>query len=841
MTARGNSRLTEWKGKKIALVAVAGLCAFLFAGGSPRAQEAIQSFGDAVNVPSDAKLFLEADTVIYSSNSAVVTAGGGVQIDYGGYKLVARQVVYNQKTRRLIAAGDVELQQPDGNRIYADSADITDDFADGFVNALRVETPDNTRFAAKGAVRERGSVTTFEQGVYTACEACKEHPERAPLWQVKARKIVWDQQEKVVRYYGAKFELFGAPIAYLPYFQSPDPTVKRKSGFLTPSFVSSSDLGYGLRVPYFFALSDSYDATVAGTYYSRQGFLGEAEFRQATGNGFYTLQAAGISQRDPDAFADDGLTFDVSSGAYRSRSPDFLNEERGMIGTIGRFDLSDRWTFGWDILAQSDQNFSNTYNIQNFGRTFHTSEIYLSGLGDRSFFDLRAERFDIQSLSDLDQDLQPDILPTLDYQTIDPSPIGGGEVQVDVNVVNLRRGDSDAGSLLICEQGFVINGGCDGRADDTTVGGLLNSNRVFPFRDDVFDRSVLEGDYSRGTASAEWRRTITTDGGLLLTPSLGVRGDVYQADMSIDGFGFPADPFVGRTAGVDLGGIDIDTSGFRGMATAGLEARYPVIIEAANSSHIIEPIAQLLVRPNETDVGQLPNEDAQSLVFSTANLFDKDKFSGFDRIEGGTRANVGLRYAGTFATGYAVDAMVGQSYRIAGDNPFDQVDLALVGFDSGLETDRSDYVGSLALATPVGFDFGALARFDEETLENRRTDLLTSYANQRGSIGVVYSFIGEQPTYGFPEDRSQVTANASLKLTQEWTAYGSLGYDLKNSTLISRSLGLGYLDECFSLTATYQSTEDNYQINDAQNQVMVRIGLRTIADTDFNYKLGDRN
>lgn len=812
MTARGNSRRVVTRGSGTALSAVLACCALLSGAASSAAQEALDTLGASVNVPGDAQLFLEADTVTYNSDSAVVTAGGGVQMDYGGYKLVAKKVVYNQKTRRLIASGDVELQQPDGNRIFADSADITDDFANGFVTALRIETPENTRFAAAGAARERGEVTTFERGVYTACEACKEHPERAPLWQVKARKIVWDQKEKVVRYYGAQFEFFGAPIAYLPYFQSADPTVKRKSGFLIPTISSSDERGYGLRVPYFFALSDSYDATVAGTYYTKQGFLGEVEFRQATGNGYYTLQAAGLSQRDPDAFF--------------PGTPDFNEVDRGMIGTIGRFDLSDRWTFGWDILAQSDQNFSNTYDIQNFTRTFHTSEIYLSGLGDRSFFDLRAQRFDIQSQNEFDQDVQPEILPTLDYQTIDPSPVGGGEVEVEANVTNLSRSEADGriGNFLLCEPAFVVNGGCSG----------LASQR---YREDYFDRSVLQGDYSRGTAAAEWRRTLTTDGGLLLTPSLGVRGDVYRADMSIDDASgaFFED-------GLPRGGIDIDNSGFRGMATAALEARYPVIVETATSSHIIEPIAQLLVRPDEADVGDLPNEDAQSLVFSTANLFNKDKFSGFDRIEGGTRANVGLRYAGTSVTGYSLDAMIGQSYRIAGENPFDQVDLALVGFDSGLETDRSDYVSSVELATPVGFNIGAQARFDEESFENRRTDLLTSYGGSRGSVGVVYSFIGAQPVYGFPEDRSQVTTSAALKLTEEWTAYGSLGYDVENSTVISRSFGLGYLDECFSILATYKTTEDNYQINDAQNEVMLRIGLRTIVDTDFSYDLdNDQN
>ncbi len=162
------------------------------------------------------------------------SAAGGVQIDYGPYKLVAKDIVYDQASRRLVASGDVELIEPTGNRIYADSIDVTDDFANGFVQALRIETPDNTRFAAGQAVRRDGAVTTFERGIYTACEACEKHPDRPPLWQVKARRIVWDQNAKVIRYYGARFELFGKPLAYLPYFASPDPTVKRQSGLLPP-------------------------------------------------------------------------------------------------------------------------------------------------------------------------------------------------------------------------------------------------------------------------------------------------------------------------------------------------------------------------------------------------------------------------------------------------------------------------------------------------------------------------------------------------------------------------------------------------------------------------------
>ncbi|MFD2236068.1 LPS-assembly protein LptD [Aureimonas populi] len=813
MRPRGFSRHSRpmWGRAKGALLVGVALGA-LAAAQPAFAQESLGALGGSVSVQEGTQLFLEADTVSYDSETSTVTASGGVQIDYGDYQLVARNIVYDQATRRLVAAGDVELIEPSGNRIYADAVDITDDFADGFVEALRIETPDNTRFASAQAARRDGAVMTLERGVYTACEACAEHPERAPLWQVKARRIVWDQEAQVVRYYGARFELFGAPIAYLPYFASPDPTVERRSGFLAPEFRGSSDTGTGIRIPYFWAIADDKDVTVAGTYYTKQGFLAEAEYRQAFESGYFTLKAAGIAQRDPEDF--DDYFFD-------SVNPPVLDtpsDNRGMIGSQAQFAINERWTFGWDALAQTDSNFSNVYEIEGFSDVYRASEIYLTGLGDRSFFDLRAQRFEAQTENTFSDDIQPYVLPSLDYEYISESPILGGEVELDINVTNIRRDDSSPAMLLVCQSAFLNNGICEG--------GSIEDR----FRTDVFRRTALEGDYARATAEAQWRTSTVTDFGLVLTPTLTGRGDLHRADMSSPGF-----PFDTAT----LGGIEVDETGGRAMATAAIEARYPWLIETAGTSHVIEPIGQLIVRPDEMEAGILPNEDAQSLVFNTTNLFSLDKFSGYDRMEGGTRANVGVKYAGVLGAGYFLDAVAGQSFHLGGENPYAVADLALLGYDSGLETDRSDYVSSLALTTPIGLVFGAQGRFDEEDLSLRRADLSAAYGTDNLSGSLTYSNIAEQPVYGFAEDRQQVTASASLRLSETLSTFGSLSYDIENESVISRSFGVGYADECFSLIAQYESTSDRYQLQSAESRVMFRLSLRTLVETEYSYDLGD--
>ena len=77
----------------------------------------------------------------------------------------------------------------------------------------------------------------------------------------------------------ARLEFFGVPLAYIPYFSAPDPTVKRKTGVLVPSFSSSTIFGVGVTVPYYWALAPDYDFTFTPMITTRQGPLLQGEWR----------------------------------------------------------------------------------------------------------------------------------------------------------------------------------------------------------------------------------------------------------------------------------------------------------------------------------------------------------------------------------------------------------------------------------------------------------------------------------------------------------------------------------------------------------------------------------
>ena len=752
------------------LCAGAAICA-LVVGTAPEAAAQV-----GVSVPDGEKMLLAADELIYDNDTGVVVASGGVQIDYGNYKLVADRVEYDQKSGRMKAFGAVEMVEPSGNRIHADELDVTDDFADGFVNALRIETPDNTRIAAESAERGGGR-TTFNKGVYTACEPCKDNPERAPFWQVKAKRVIQNGETKTIRMESATFELFGLPIAYLPYFEIPDHDKKRKTGFLTPSYGTSENLGYGLSVPFYWAISPSMEATFTGTYYNKQGFLGDVEFRQLFANGEHTLRMAGISQRQPNEF-DAGTSDAMETG-------------RGMIASQGQFRINPRWTFGWNAFLQSDNNFSRTYGIEGYGDSTVKSEVYLTGLSNRSYFDLRAYRFDIQdaTITNQTERQQAFVHPSLDYNRTFSDPVAGGELALKVGGYSLSR-----------------------KADDIKVRtGLATADPSFADRYRGF-----AGSNSRVSTELEWRRTFTTMNGLRLTPILAARGDVNSVQIDTA----PTD-YDGTFAG--------NGSHARGMVTAGLEASYPVLITAGNSSHVIEPIAQVFVRPDEQLAGGIPNEDAQSFVFDATSLFERDKFSGFDRTEGGTRANVGVRYSGQFGHGITTQAAFGQSYRLAGLNSFATPDLAQATRNSGLEDDASDFVGSMGLAIN-GFSLATSARFDKDDFRAERTDVRAGFTRGRLSTALTYSEIkAPRPFVVGDEDRREVTGYASLKVHDFWSVAASVSYDLVDDKFNSRAFGLLYEDECFAFSLAYQETRDDSNTNARDWKVGARLSFRTLG------------
>jgi LPS-assembly protein len=744
---------------------------------------------------NDGQMLVQAVEVDYDYNNQRVSAVGNVQMFYNGTSVEADKVIYDQKTKRLHAEGNIRMTDAVGKVTYANIMDLSDDYRDGFVDSLRVDTEDATRMAATRADRSSGNYTVFENGVYTACAPCRDDPKKPPLWQVKGARIIHDQTDKMLYFENAQLEFFGVPMAYLPYFSTPDPTVKRKTGFLMPAYSNYTTYGYGVETPFYWAIAPDYDATFSPRFMSRQGVLLQAEFRQRLINGAYQIRAYGIDQLDPKAFT--GLPGD--------------RQFRGGVETKGQFALNDKWVWGWDGVLLSDYYFMSDYRLSQYRDplgsflslpTEAISQLYLTGVGNRSFFDARTIYY--LSFSGFQQKV-PVIHPVVDYSNVINSPIFGGEVSYKTNFVSLTRNDAafDPITTLANTNGLCTNTSADPLARIPTQC-LLRG---------------MPGTYTRATAEAQWRRSFTDPYGEIWTPFASIRADAINASISNQ-------PSVSNFLPVG------DTNTLRVMPTVGLEYRYPFINVQPWGTTTIEPIAQVIIRPNETYAGKLPNEDAQSMVFDASNLFSVDKFSGYDRVEGGGRANVGVQATTQFDRGGSVNVLFGQSYQLFGMNSFAVADVTNTGVDSGLQNTRSDYVARVNYSPNRTFTFSVRSRIDEATMNVNRFEAEGRAAFDRWTVSLMYGNYAAQPELGYLTRREGLLGSASIKVASNWVVTGSARWDLEANKINSYIIGAGYVDDCFVLAANYV-TSYSYSAGTAPpvlgHAFMFQIGLRTIA------------
>jgi len=353
-----------------------------------------------------------ADEVRHDRELGVVTASGAVQVVHGERILNADTISYNQRRDFLTASGNVSLLEPTGEVIFADYMEVTGDLKDGTIANIRMILADGARVAANGGRRSGGNTTTFSKAVYSPCNLCPEDKTKAPLWQVKAVKVLHDKTEQTIEYRDAWLEVAGVPVMYTPYLSHPDPTVKRRSGLLAPTFGGSSDLGATAWVPYFINIAPNRDATLTPFYSAKEGpgLLGEYRHR----------------------FMDGEMI------AQASITEDSEDDIRGHIDSEGRFDINRTWRWGYDLKRATDDTYQRRYGLGSDDTL--TSRLFAEGFRKRNYFAANAYAFQGLEVND-DPGETSLVLPMFDYNHVGEPDRLGGRTELDVNLLALTRSD----------------------------------------------------------------------------------------------------------------------------------------------------------------------------------------------------------------------------------------------------------------------------------------------------------------------------------------------------------------------------------------------------------------
>lgn len=675
-------------------------------------------------------LLLQADEATYDSRSHVVSAHGHVEIDYDNRILLADSVSYNKDTDKVTADGHVSLTDRNGNVAFANHVVLTDRMRDGVLTGFGALIGKQGRLVAASAQRTEGRFTVAQHVAYTPCKICNKPGHRTPSWEVRAVRVTHDEETHKINFKDATIAIFGVPVAYTPFLTEPDPTVHHASGLLMPDPGTSTTIGYFIRIPYYWSISPSQDATIEPLITTRGGDVLLGEYRQRWNHGGMWLQ--GSLAQNPEG----GLKNDHQQ--YYAH----------LFGS-GRDEISPVWQFGYDVQVTSNDTYLKRYDISQLDRLM--SDLFLVGQQDRSRFSMTGYFFQGLRATDNNKTF-PIALPLIEYTYIPKHKWWGGQFSLDMNTVALSR---DVGT---------------------------NDQRF--------------------TTEMRWRMPLVANDGELWTLQLDARGDIYHTDT-------PAPlPSSGHYA-------------YRGLPYAALDWRWPFIAyNTSGKAIILEPIAQIIVAPYGGNPKNIPNEDSQNVEIDDNNIFSFAQVPGYDLVQTGPRANIGLRAETRFYSGY-LEALIGQTYRLKADPVFDpSTGLAA----TGLSGTHSDIVSRFSIKFPPYINLTNRLDIDEGTGSIRRDEVYVT--GSYGGSSTRISYIQLAPTLGLPA-REEVSAQMDVNFYRNWHGFAAIRRDLISSQTLEDEFGLGYDDGCLGISITYRRKYTADRDLPPSTTIMPEIRLKT--------------
>lgn len=339
---------------------------------------------------------LIADRVTVEGNTRLV-AEGHVEILYNDDRLRASRVTFDQDTGLLEIDGPLIMTSGEDTILIADSASLSPELTDGLLRSARLVLQQQLQLAAAELHRVGGRYSVLEKTVASSCQVCANNP--VPLWQLRARRIVHDQQERQIYFDHTRFEVLGVPVFYLPRLRLPDPTLKRATGFLTPSLKFSNELGTGLKVPYFITLGDHADVTLTPYFSTDRTRTLEFRYRQAFRTG--EIEFNGAVSRD-----------DLRPG-----------ETRSYLFGKGTFDLPRDYVLSFNLESVSDRSYLRDYDYSNKDRL--SSSVDISRTRRDEF--IIAELIHLRSLrtSENNRTLPTSIAQSTYHRRLYPAAVGG--------------------------------------------------------------------------------------------------------------------------------------------------------------------------------------------------------------------------------------------------------------------------------------------------------------------------------------------------------------------------------------------------------------------------------
>lgn len=384
---------------------------------------------------------LSADRITYSGSGNRLSARGHVEIYYQGLVLKAEALTYDGPADTITAEGPLILADGDQLTIVADYTELSSDLKRAMLKSARMVLNRQLQMTAVEINRVDGKYTQLFKAAASACVVSETNPN--PLWQIRARRIIHDEDKKRIYFQNASLKIGRVPVFWLPYLRVPDPTVQRASGFLVPTVTSSDTRGFGVTAPYFLTLGDYSDVTLTPTLYAGGSMTLGYDYRRRFRNG--ELDITGAVSRDA------ASAWPLRAFVFATRTFRFANGFRADLNIEAASDTS----------YLSDHNFSDKARLD--------SHVGLWRAQRQSYFAIDIDAY--RSLrTTIPDDTIPYLLTGVEYsRRLGAAPLGG-QLTLDTSIATLtRRSTTDITGRDVRK----ASAGATWRRNDILSGGLM--------------------------------------------------------------------------------------------------------------------------------------------------------------------------------------------------------------------------------------------------------------------------------------------------------------------------------------------------------------------------------
>ena len=737
---------------------------------------------------------IESDKIEYLNDSGEIKAIGSVKITRGNFELNADEILFNQKNNIIEGNGNIIIKERGGPTIMASQFKLSSDLNDGIIKLPSLLTKDGTNISSAYAIRSGGKSIVLKKGIFSPCKKCQNSNKKAS-WQVKANRIIYDEVSGNIIYEGAKFELFGFPIFYIPIATHPSPDIKRRSGFLAPEITTSGDLGLSIKTPYFMNLAPNYDLTITPWVVTKGALVAEGEWRQRFKRGKLNFHIIAASLNDdfksktvninddwsavinspfnsPENLSaiNKKLAFDYDDNTHSITNVEVADKDdsrpssiadsigydfRGSFATSGNFQFNN-WNLDFSGKFVSDDTFLRRFNLDD--ETDIKSYLSLSRYWGNAKLEINSIYY--SSLLPEKDGSEPLILPEVKFSWNPEKIIFGGKSKISINTLGIVR--------------------------------------------------KTDGNTYRVSSEIDWERQIINNNGHIFKLNLNIRGDAYRTSKKWTPNNssrlFLANP-LGQTRDI-----------YRLLPSVDIEWKLPLKYDFSNT--IIEPIIQIAYSVDSNKNIEIPNEDSISFELNSHNIFTRNRMPGIDLWETGSRINYGFKFSHFFNESGLFSGLVGQSYKFKNPDSFEK--------GSGLDEKLSDFVLDFLFKPNKEITLSYKGRLDDNDIDLRRSELDMLITYSKWGIRAGHVLLNNVEILNFKEQREARLATF-FNITENWLIQAALRYDVVSKNSLNNRISAVYIDDCMSFEIGFRRKFSEYRDLKPSNSFMIKFNVFTFG------------